>query len=57
MQNRYNLIDRSGVEVLDACERGGIAFVPYFPLATGGLHGLEALTFPAQRLDVPDATG
>ncbi len=36
VQNRFNLIDRSGVEVLAACERDGIAFVPYFPLATGG---------------------
>ena len=37
VQNRFNLIDRSGVEVLAACERHGIAFVPYFPLATGFL--------------------
>lgn len=56
VQNRYNLIDRSGVEVLDACERDGIAFVPYFPLATGGLGGLAALTGPARRLGVPEST-
>ncbi|GAA3722966.1 aldo/keto reductase [Gordonia hankookensis] len=52
VQNRFNLIDRSGVEVLAACERDGIAFVPYFPLATGALGGLPALTRPAQRLGV-----
>jgi aryl-alcohol dehydrogenase-like predicted oxidoreductase len=31
VQNRFNLIDRSGVEVLAACERHSIAFMPYFP--------------------------
>jgi aryl-alcohol dehydrogenase-like predicted oxidoreductase len=50
VQNRYNLIDRSGVEVLAACERHGIAFVPYFPLAVGGLGSMEALAGPAGRL-------
>ncbi|GAB3613307.1 aldo/keto reductase [Humibacter ginsengisoli] len=54
VQNRYNLIDRSGVEVLDACERNGIAFVPYYPLATGVIGELDALSRPAHRLDVPE---
>jgi pyridoxine 4-dehydrogenase len=52
VQNRFNVIDRSGVEVLAACERHGIAFVPYFPLAVGALGASEALTRPAQRLGV-----
>jgi pyridoxine 4-dehydrogenase len=52
VQNRFNLIDRSGVEVLAACERHGIAFVPYFPLAVGALGAPEALRRPAQRLGV-----
>jgi pyridoxine 4-dehydrogenase len=52
VQNRFNVIDRSGVEVLAACERHGIAFVPYFPLAVGALGESEALTRPAQRLGV-----
>jgi pyridoxine 4-dehydrogenase len=56
VQNRFNLIDRSGVEVLAACEHDGIAFVPYFPLATGALGEPEALTRPAQRLGVPTST-
>lgn len=42
MQNRYDLIDRSGVEVLETCERDRIAFVPYFPLATGALTALPS---------------
>jgi aryl-alcohol dehydrogenase-like predicted oxidoreductase len=56
VQNRFNIIDRSGVGVLDACERQGIAFVPYFPLATGGLTDVAALTTPARRLGVSTAT-
>lgn len=56
VQNRYNLIDRSGVEVLEACERNGIAFVPYFPLATGGVCEMPALAEPARRLQVSEST-
>jgi pyridoxine 4-dehydrogenase len=52
VQNLFNLIDRSGVEVLAACERHGIAFVPYFPLAAGAPGEPGALTQPAQRLSV-----
>ncbi|HJU87661.1 MAG TPA: aldo/keto reductase [Gemmatimonadota bacterium] len=37
VQNRYNLIDRSSDDVLDRCEELGIAFLPWFPLATGDL--------------------
>jgi aryl-alcohol dehydrogenase-like predicted oxidoreductase len=41
VQNEYSLL-RRGPErfgVLDACERNGLAFVPYFPLASGVLTG------------------
>jgi pyridoxine 4-dehydrogenase len=37
VQNRYNLADRHSEDVLDACERAGIGFIPWFPLATGDL--------------------
>jgi aryl-alcohol dehydrogenase-like predicted oxidoreductase len=37
VQNRYNLVDRRSEGVLDACEAGGIGFIPWFPLATGDL--------------------
>ena len=37
VQNRYNLIDRRSEDVLDFCEREGIGFLPWFPLATGDL--------------------
>ena len=37
VQNRYNLTDRGSEEVLDFCEREGIGFIPWFPLAVGDL--------------------
>ena len=37
VQNRYNLNDRRSEAVLGACERLGIAFIPWLPLATGRL--------------------
>ncbi|GAC1325743.1 MAG: aldo/keto reductase [Thermoleophilaceae bacterium] len=37
VQNRYNLADRAAEDVLEACERDGIAFIPWFPLSTGKL--------------------
>ncbi|MFI6348927.1 aldo/keto reductase [Streptomyces sp. NPDC050560] len=50
VQNRFNLLDRSGVQVLADCEEHGVMFVPYFPLASGRLTGDEALTGPSGRL-------
>ncbi len=37
VQNRYNLTNRRSEAVLEACEREGIAFLPWYPLATGKL--------------------
>ena len=37
VQNRYNLTDRGSEDVLDFCEREGIGFIPWVPLATGDL--------------------
>jgi pyridoxine 4-dehydrogenase len=50
VQNRFNLLDRSGVQVLADCEAHDIMFVPYFPLAAGRLSSHDELTGPAQRL-------
>jgi pyridoxine 4-dehydrogenase len=45
VQNRYNLADRHSEGVLEACEREGIAFLPWFPLAFGELtRGAGRLT-------------
>jgi aryl-alcohol dehydrogenase-like predicted oxidoreductase len=39
-QNLYSLLERgSGREVLPACERFGLGFLPFFPLASGLLTG------------------
>jgi pyridoxine 4-dehydrogenase len=37
VQNRYNLVDRGSEDVLDYCERRGIGFIPWYPLAAGDL--------------------
>lgn len=37
VQNRYNLTNRFSEDVIDFCEREGIGFIPWFPLATGNL--------------------
>jgi pyridoxine 4-dehydrogenase len=37
VQNRYNIADRGAEDVLGVCERDGLGFLPWFPLATGAL--------------------
>jgi len=37
VQNRYNLTDRASEDVLTFAEQENIAFIPWFPLATGRL--------------------
>lgn len=37
VQNLYNLANRSAEEVLEYSEANGLAFIPWFPLATGKL--------------------
>ncbi|MBU8895455.1 oxidoreductase [Corallococcus sp. H22C18031201] len=37
VQNRYNLTDRVHEAVLDYCAKENLGFIPWFPLATGGL--------------------
>lgn len=43
VQNRFSLLDTTSVEVLEACERRGLGFMPWRPLAGGelakGSHG------------------
>ncbi len=38
VQNRFNYADQTHADVLDACTAAGIAFLPWYPLATGGLE-------------------
>jgi len=37
VQNHYNVTDRASEDVVRFCEDGGLAFLAYFPLATGQL--------------------
>ncbi|RMB85172.1 aldo/keto reductase [Streptomyces shenzhenensis] len=37
VQNLYNLADRGAEDVLDHAERANLAFIPWFPMATGEL--------------------
>jgi aryl-alcohol dehydrogenase-like predicted oxidoreductase len=43
VQNLYNVEDRSAEDVLEACERDGIAFLPWFPLGGKGAPKHAAL--------------
>jgi aryl-alcohol dehydrogenase-like predicted oxidoreductase len=53
VQNEYSLLRRGPEKmgVLDACARHGVAFIPYFPLASGVLTGKYARNAPP-----PDGT-
>jgi aryl-alcohol dehydrogenase-like predicted oxidoreductase len=37
VQNRYSVADRHSERVVEVCEREGLAFLPWFPLAVGEL--------------------
>jgi pyridoxine 4-dehydrogenase len=37
VQNLYNLVNRSSEPILEYCEREGIAFIPWFPIANRAL--------------------
>jgi aryl-alcohol dehydrogenase-like predicted oxidoreductase len=61
VQNQYSLVEREAEdEVLPTCEKLGIGFLPYFPLASGLLtgkyrRGEEATEGRLAGQDVPDA--
>ncbi|HZC75154.1 MAG TPA: aldo/keto reductase [Gaiellaceae bacterium] len=56
VQNHYNLVTRQSEAVLDHCEREGIAFIPWYPLAAGRLTKEESvLSEVARRLGATPA--
>jgi aryl-alcohol dehydrogenase-like predicted oxidoreductase len=56
VQNEYNLLHREPeLEVLPECERLGLAFIPYFPLASGVLTGKYTRGGPAAQGRLSDA--
>jgi pyridoxine 4-dehydrogenase len=56
VQNLYNLVNRKSEDVLDYCEREGIAFIPWYPLGAGRLANQRGvLTEVAERLKATPA--
>jgi pyridoxine 4-dehydrogenase len=51
VQNRYSIGDRVAEPALEACEKDGIAFIPWFPLASGGLNAEGAIGRIAEAHD------
>ncbi len=49
VQNRYNLTDRASEKTLDYCEKHGIGFIPWFPLAAGTLATAQVLEATAKK--------
>jgi len=57
VQNQYNLVDRKSEGVLELCDKAGIGFIPWFPLAAGSLarEPHSALAEIAHRLGATPA--
>ncbi|MEU0500660.1 aldo/keto reductase [Nocardia sp. NPDC005998] len=53
VQNQYNLVNRSAEDVLEYAEANNIAFIPWFPMATGDLARPGG---PLDTLARPDAS-
>jgi aryl-alcohol dehydrogenase-like predicted oxidoreductase len=53
VQNRYSVTDRASEKVLEYCEREGMGFIPWFPLAAGRLSGTAStLARAAKQLKI-----
>lgn len=56
VQNMYNLSNRESEGVLQYCEKNDIAFIPWFPIASGSMaHASGALEKIAQKKGVTSA--
>ncbi len=56
VQNRYNVSERAAEPVLEYCEREGLGFIPWYPLATGDLARPGSVVAEiAEAHDVPPA--
>jgi len=49
VQNAFSLLDQSDVDVLDLCQRAGVAYVPYFPLGSAFPGTPKVVDDPAVR--------
>ena len=55
VQNEYNLGDRSSEDVLKACERHGLAFLPWYPLGAGSALRSSKIKTVAKKLGATPA--
>ena len=55
VQNQYNLENRESEDVLKACERLGVAFIPWYPLGDGAALRSRGVKQLARRLGLPPA--
>jgi pyridoxine 4-dehydrogenase len=53
VQNRYSFADREWDYVVDYCEREGIGFIPWFPLAAGTVAGMVLENIAKKRQKTP----
>ncbi len=51
VQNEYNIGDRSSDAVVAACEKAGIAFIPWYPLGAGSALRSDKVKRVAKRLN------
>ena len=50
VQNRYSVVDRASDDVVDYCEKHGIAFLPWYPLGDGAVLRIQKLKDLAKKL-------
>jgi pyridoxine 4-dehydrogenase len=53
VQNRYSFADREWEYVVEYCEREGIGFIPYLPLAAGTVAGMVLERIAKKRQKTP----
>lgn len=49
VQNKYNVVDRASEATLDYCEKNGIGFIPWYPLAAGDVTATSKLAEVANK--------
>src|SRR5467141_1206931 len=55
VQNRYSIVDRASDNVVDYCEKHGMAFLPWYPLGDGAVLRIQKLKDLAKKLQVTPA--
>jgi aryl-alcohol dehydrogenase-like predicted oxidoreductase len=55
VQNQYNLENRKSEDLLKACERLGVTFIPWYPLGEGAALTSSGVKRLARRLGLPPA--